>query len=118
MDCSLTGSSVHGIFQARVLEWGKSLSCIQLFCDSTDYKRTRLLCPWDFLAMNTGVSCHFLKYYNTLKGSTRTALALFSSIVYFFLILEGREDKTEAWKKTKQLKASAIILRKDRRWQT
>ena len=23
MDCSLPGSSVHGIFQARVLEWGK-----------------------------------------------------------------------------------------------
>ena len=22
MDCSLTGSSVHGIFQGRVLEWG------------------------------------------------------------------------------------------------
>ena len=22
MDCSLTGSSVHGIFQARVVEWG------------------------------------------------------------------------------------------------
>ena len=22
MDCSLTGSSTHGIFQARVLEWG------------------------------------------------------------------------------------------------
>ena len=22
MDCSLSGSSVHGIFQARVLEWG------------------------------------------------------------------------------------------------
>ena len=22
MDCSLTGFSVHGIFQARVLEWG------------------------------------------------------------------------------------------------
>ena len=22
MDCSLTGSSVHGLFQARVLEWG------------------------------------------------------------------------------------------------
>ena len=21
MDCSLTGSSVHGIYQARVLEW-------------------------------------------------------------------------------------------------
>ena len=22
MDCSLVGSSIHGIFQARVLEWG------------------------------------------------------------------------------------------------
>ena len=22
MDCSLTGSSIHGVFQARVLEWG------------------------------------------------------------------------------------------------
>ena len=45
MDCSLPGSSVHGILQARVLEWvaisfsnagkwkvkGKSLSCVQLF---------------------------------------------------------------------------------------
>ena len=35
MDCSLKGSSVHGIFQARVLEWGAiafsefSSSCIQ-----------------------------------------------------------------------------------------
>ena len=30
MDCSLPGSSVHGIFQARVLEWGTiafSVSC-------------------------------------------------------------------------------------------
>ena len=27
MDCSLPGSSVHGIFQARVLEWGASVFC-------------------------------------------------------------------------------------------
>ena len=25
LDCSLPGSSVHGIFQARVLEWGRAL---------------------------------------------------------------------------------------------
>ena len=37
MDRSLPGSSIPGIFQARVLEWGaitfsiKSLSCVQLF---------------------------------------------------------------------------------------
>ena len=27
MDCSLPGSSVHGIFQARVLEWGAIAEC-------------------------------------------------------------------------------------------
>ena len=27
MDCSLPGSSVHGIFQARVLEWGAIAYC-------------------------------------------------------------------------------------------
>ena len=34
MDCSPPGSSVHGIFQARVLEWGAivfSLVTIKLF---------------------------------------------------------------------------------------
>ena len=31
MDCSLPGSSVHGIFQARVLEWGAiAFSCTQV----------------------------------------------------------------------------------------
>ena len=30
MDCSLPGFSVHGIFQARVLEWGAiAFSCMQ-----------------------------------------------------------------------------------------
>ena len=32
MDCSLTGSSVHGIFQARVLEWGAiALSALNFY---------------------------------------------------------------------------------------
>ena len=26
MDCSLPGSSIHGIFQAKVLEWGAMLT--------------------------------------------------------------------------------------------
>ena len=26
MDCSPPGSSIHGIFQARVLEWGEGLA--------------------------------------------------------------------------------------------
>ena len=47
-DCSLSGSSVHGIFQARVLEWGaiafsiegaaaaKSLQSCPTLCDPID----------------------------------------------------------------------------------
>ena len=31
MDCSLPGSSVHGIFQARVLEWGAIAFSVELW---------------------------------------------------------------------------------------
>ena len=30
MDCSLPGASVHGIFQARVLEWGAMLGAVKI----------------------------------------------------------------------------------------
>jgi len=51
VDCSLPGSSVHGIFQARVLEWGAIafsvrfdyLSKISAFCLRLDY--TAKMCP-------------------------------------------------------------------------
>ena len=33
MDCSLPGSSIHGIFQARVLEWGAIA-----FSDNSNYQ--------------------------------------------------------------------------------
>ena len=40
MDYSLPGSSIHGIFQARVLEWGaiaaKSLLSCPTLCDPID----------------------------------------------------------------------------------
>ena len=32
MDCSLPGSSIHGFFQARVLEWG-AIAFSNLYCD-------------------------------------------------------------------------------------
>ena len=34
MDCSPPGSSIHGIFQARVLEWGAIVNIIQHALDS------------------------------------------------------------------------------------
>ena len=35
MDCSPRGSSVHGIFQARVLEWGAIAFWAQVYSDIT-----------------------------------------------------------------------------------
>ena len=42
MDCSLPGSSVHGIFQARVLEWG-AIAFSVLLPRATQIKPTPLL---------------------------------------------------------------------------
>ena len=45
MDCSPPGSSVHGIFQARVLEWGTCIACYCKYCVlfSVLYHRSLLL---------------------------------------------------------------------------
>ena len=90
MDCSLSGSSVHGIFQARVLEWiaiafsrGSSRprnrtrvsriagrcftvwatkwSEVSQSCPTLcDPMDIRLCHPCDFLGKSTRVGCHFL----------------------------------------------------------
>ena len=44
MDCSLPGSSIHGIVQARVLEWGVPYRCIYISCLS--YYRIVHRAPW------------------------------------------------------------------------
>ena len=47
MDCSLPGSSVHGIFQAGVLEWGAS--AFSIFIETEQIKVTTFLQPrWSF----------------------------------------------------------------------
>ena len=37
MDCSLPGSSIHGIFQARVLEWGAVSFSVSTIIDHAKY---------------------------------------------------------------------------------
>ena len=88
MDCSLPGSSVHGIFQVRVLEWvaiafsrlGHRLGLLwywivclgneqRSFChfwDCIQVQHFRLFCclwwllhPSSFPGESTGVGCHF-----------------------------------------------------------
>ena len=86
MDSSQPGSSVHGIFQARVLEWVAISFPMQVIflaflthnflidtataaakslqsCPTVRPHRwqlTRLCRPWDSPGKNTGVGCHFL----------------------------------------------------------
>ena len=62
MDCSLPGSSIHGIFPASVLEWGAIVfSCLVTKSGQTlQPQPARLLCPRDFPDKNPGAGCHFL----------------------------------------------------------
>ena len=87
MDCSLLGSSVHGIFQASVLEWGcqyllrvHSCCCYckvaSVVSDSVRPQRrqlTRLPRPWDSPGKNTGVGCHFLLQCMKMKSESEVS---------------------------------------------
>ena len=46
MDCSPPGSSVHGFFQARVLDWGAIAFSRTLWCNFAYYCR---LCKWSHI---------------------------------------------------------------------
>ena len=89
MGCSLPGSSIHGIFQARVLEWDAiafsvyaiQKNVISIFTQSSmlllsrfscvrlhRWQPTRLPHPWDSPGKNTGVGGHFLLQCMTVKS--------------------------------------------------
>ena len=98
MDCSLPGSSVHGILQARVLEWvavafldsvlSKALctcavshlsATLQLrltLCDPMTVAH-RLLCLWDSAGRNTAVGCRSLLQGNVLTQGSNLRLLCF-----------------------------------------
>ena len=67
MDCSLPGSSAHGIFQARVLEWGAiafsglmAQLCPTLATPGTVTCQAPLPMGDIPPGKNTGMGCHFL----------------------------------------------------------
>ena len=87
MDCSLLGSSVHGIFQTRVLKWVATafseiiyllLLLLSHFSVSDSvrphrWQPTRLPCPWDSPGKNTGVGCHFFLQCRKVKSESEAA---------------------------------------------
>ena len=97
MDCSLPGSSIHGILQARTLEWvaisfpnagkwkGKwNRSVVSDPQRPHGLQPSRLLYPWDFPGKSTGVGCHCLLRLNSIvvtkpwacQGKEATATAI------------------------------------------
>ena len=64
MDCSLPGSSVHGIFQARVLEWGAIAFSDTSHYDSFNYLIHLVICMCVYIYISVCVSvCIYEKLY-------------------------------------------------------
>ena len=71
MDCSLPGSSVHGIFQARVLEWGAIVSLVlsgKFFTASTTWEVVNVGNIEDSLLNMTSKAENRKKNNDTLDG--------------------------------------------------
>ena len=60
MDCSLPGSSIHRIFQAKVLEWGAIAFLLKLL---ENKKSKRALESVVCLQKEKASQCHFLKKF-------------------------------------------------------
>ena len=72
MDCSLPGSSVHGIFQARVLEWGAIAFSVRYY---RHFKKTVYfpgLNPfWSFSSSFPLLAFYFPKEFTGILGYTQ-----------------------------------------------
>ena len=102
MDCSLTGSSVHGIFQARVLEWGAIAFSKYTKQQMKELQRKQ----WVFLAesfkiyfLGNSRSRQIKNKHNFLKASKNTVnkceLILYCTVLYHIDgILSQKMDNT------------------------
>ena len=90
LDCSLSGSSFHGILQARILEWvavpSTWYACHRCSVASVMFNSwqpqglqpPRLLCPWDSPGKNTAVGCHALFQGIFLTQGSNLSMSLMS----------------------------------------
>ena len=68
-DCSLPGSSIHGIFQARVLEWGAIASSVRMLetylSRSTHLElKSKLLLPRKYLLLTSTKWRNHIKHFS------------------------------------------------------
>ena len=72
MDCSLPGSSVHGIFQARVLEWGSIVFSGENIIWSHQIPQILLKSPVSSLAKSTKITQQWALYFFLIVWSQST----------------------------------------------
>ena len=88
MDCSLPGSSIHGIFQAKVLEWGAiAFSNRGLMASQTPH--------FHYLAGTEKACLGVLAGLRYLRGSPRLGLCLASFIILDYELLGGGVDPSD-----------------------
>ena len=85
MDCSLPGSSVHGIFQARVLEWGAmGLNIIRTVLGTcSTFNIWQLLSQWSHRVSSHGEDNSFY----CKKTSTSTDLSFIPWLIKCWMVL-------------------------------
>ena len=83
MDCSLPGSSVHGIFQARVLEWG-AIAFSKPQSNHEGKKKTHQV-NWNWRTVGRIIDQFSSKNVNNIKDQTE-------------LNCHRSEETEEAWK--------------------
>ena len=99
MDCSLPGSSIHGIFQARVLEWGATafsepMFIVALFTITRQQQKPKhsLTDEW----MDKHTHTHSQEYHSALKRMeilTHTTTWINSENIMLSKISQSQKDK-------------------------
>ena len=107
MDCSPPGSSIHGIFQARVVEWGAiafstSLDCWIPKLRQELFKQPSALCGLATLETILALNCQWPVDWKFLKLLSCSPLHSFGSLCPFWMPLPcwnvfPRTPISEAW---------------------
>ena len=93
MDCSLPGFSAHGIFQARVLEWGQSFSVVNktkvvVFLEFSCF----FYDPANVGNLMSGFSAFFKSSWSIWKNDVKTIQKHWITSVVYQYIEQVKED--------------------------
>ena len=101
MDCSPPGSSVHGISQARVLEWGATRT------DPISRAKSYLQRYYNISKINT---LHFMQTYSVNDSYTHTLFLIFSSSLFLVILYMLLFCQRDFWKTLVAMDSLGMII--------